>query len=135
MHGSPSAQVKLLPTQLDKAALTRLGYEAISLLQKEDFKKVADRFGYALAFDQSPPIAIENDFRTCLCKFGTGAERPSAQPSVIIKYFPPGDRPFVALVECTFTACEGCRILAELIVTSSGDDHFATLEQISLVTA
>jgi hypothetical protein len=130
--------VKLLPTQTDEASLLRLGREVVSLLENRDFRSLADRFGYALAFERSPATAIEEELHSCIAEYRASAEgQPSVLPSMIVKYFKQNDPvlPFLfAVVECVFAASEGCPILAELIVTSSGGDKYITLEQISLAT-
>jgi hypothetical protein len=54
---------------------------------------------------------------------------------MIVKYFKQNDSGLSVVVECVFVASEGCPILAELIVTSSGEDKYVSLEQISLATA
>ena len=54
---------------------------------------------------------------------------------MVVKYFEPNSANLFALVECVFTTSEGCPILAELIVTSAGEDKQITLEEVSLATA
>lgn len=122
----------LLPTQADEASFLSFGKEAVSLLEKRDFRSLADRFGYALAADRSPLVAIEGDFQSCLAKFHASPElRPFVPPSIGVKYFKPNRANLFALIECVFTTSEGCPILAELIVTSSEEDKHVFLEQIS----
>lgn len=124
--------VKLLPTQADEASLLSLGREAVSLLEMRDLPSLADRFGYALAGGSSPLLAIETDFQSCLAEFrAAGEPRPRVAPSIAVKYFEPNSANLFALVECVLTTSEGCPILAELIVTSAGDERHVTLEQIS----
>ena len=128
--------MKLLPDQADEASLLRLGREAVSLLEKRDFQTLADRFGYALTCGRSPVAAIEGDFQACLAEFRASSERPVAvPPSMVAKYFQPNRSNLFALVECVFTASEGCPILAELIVSSSGADSHIVLEEVSVARA
>lgn len=125
--------MKLLPNQTDVASLLRLGGEAVSLLERREFQSLADRFGYALAFGRSPAIAIEQDYKSCLAEFRASSESPiPVPPSMAAKYFKSNDANLFAMVECVFTAAEGCPILAEFIVTSSGEDKHITLEEVSL---
>jgi len=128
--------VQLLPAQTDEASLLRLAREAVSLLEQRDFQALAGRFGYALAYGKSPAAAIEKDLKVCIAKFRASSEhRPPVSPSMVVKYFAPNNANLFAVVECVFGASEGCPILAELIVSSSGEDKYFTLEQISLAMA
>ncbi|HEY3897981.1 MAG TPA: hypothetical protein VGM54_05165 [Chthoniobacter sp.] len=126
--------MKLLPDQTDEASLSCLGREALSLLENRDFQSLVDRFGYALAFGRSPAAVIEEKLHSCIAQYRASTEgQPSVLPSMIVKYFKPNDSGLFAVVECVFISPEGCPILAELIVTSSGEDKYATLEEVSLV--
>jgi hypothetical protein len=128
--------MKLLSEQTDEASLLRFGQEAVSLLEKRDFQSLADQFDYALKFDRSPVAAIEGDFQSSLAEYHALSEQPPAvPPSMVVKYFKPNSSNVFAVVECVFTAAEGCAILAELIVTSSGVDKHVTLEEVSLAKA
>ncbi len=128
--------MKLLPEQTDEASFLRFSREAVSLLEKRDFQTLADRFDYALTCGRSPVAAIEGDFEACLAEFRALSEQPTAvSPSMVVKYFQPNSSGLFALVECVFTLTEGCPILAELIVTSSGEDKHLILEEVSLATA
>jgi hypothetical protein len=128
--------MKLLPTQTDEAALLRFGREVVSLIERRDFQSLADRFGYALAGEKSPVIAIEEEFQGCIAKFRASSEqRPPALPSMVVKYFEPNRANLFAVVECVFGTPEGCPILAELIVSLAGEDKYVTLEEISLARA
>ena len=130
-------RMKLLPTQTDEAALLHFGRDVVSLIERRDFQSLADRFGYALAGEKKGPvIAIQEDFQGCIAKFRASSEqRPPVLPSMVVKYFNPNSANLVAVVECVFGAPEGCPILAELIVSSSGEDKYITLEEISVATA
>lgn len=123
--------MKLLPTESDEESLLRLGREAVALLEKRDFRAMAERYGYALAFGQDPATAIEEELRASIEVHQTSAEKRTSVPhSTTVKYFSPNDSNLFALVECIFVA-EGCPVLVELIVTKSGGDLYVTLEQIS----
>ena len=84
--------MKLLENQIDKAALSRVGEEAISLLEKRDFPSLASRFGYALSFERDPATAIEKDFQTCVaaCQ-GLSDQQRAVTASVVVKYYRPND--------------------------------------------
>ncbi|HEX8372620.1 MAG TPA: hypothetical protein VF585_07560 [Chthoniobacterales bacterium] len=125
--------MKLPPEQSDEASLLRLGEEAVSLLEKRDFQSLAERVDYALKFGRSPVVAIEGDFQACLSEFHSLPEQPpTVLPSVRVNWFKPNSSNLVAAVECVFTTAEGCPILVELIVTSSGKEKHITLEDLSL---
>jgi hypothetical protein len=125
--------MKLLPTQTDKASLSHLGQEAVTLLKNRDFQSLADRFGYVLAYGRNPATAIDEGLRSCLAEFhATPNRQEPLEPSIDVKYFKPSDDNLIAVVECFFATAEGCPILAELIVTSLGDEKHITLEQVSL---
>ncbi len=127
--------MKLLPKQTNEASFLRFGTEVISLLEKRDFQSLADRFGYALAFGRNPAFAIEGDFQSCIAEFRALSEqRAPLPPSMAVKFFKPNSANLFAVVECVFTATDDCPILAELIVTSSGENKHITLEQVSLAT-
>lgn len=125
--------MKILPEQTDEASLLSLGQEAVSLLEKRDFKSLADQFDYTLKFDRSPGAAIEGDFQACLDEFYALSDQPTAvPPSMVVKYFKPNSSDLFAVVECVLNTAEGCPILVELIVTSSGAGKQVTLEEVSL---
>ena len=128
--------MKLLPEQTDEASFLRFSREAVALLERRDFQTLAGRFGYALSCGRSPVAAIEGDFQACLAEFRASSEPQVAVPSsMVVKYFQPNSSNLFALVECVFTVPEGCPILAELIVSTSGEDKHITLEEVSLATA
>ena len=127
--------MKALPTQTDEASLLHLGKEAVSLLTQGNFHSLADRFGYALAFGRNLATAIEEELQHCVAEFHASSEpRSLVLPSMSVRYFQQNNLNLFAVVECVFVASKGCPILAELIVTSSGEDKFVSLEQVSLAT-
>ena len=122
--------MKLSPNQTDEKTLARFGAEAVALVASRNFTALAERFGYALAYDRNVAQAIEEDFEQCLSE----AEEPSSQnsPSIQVKYFKPNDIPLYALVECITPIGQGSTVLIELIVTGvDGQEKHITLEQIS----
>ena len=128
--------MKLSSDQIDEASFLSFGRETVSLLEKQEFQTLADRFGYALTRGRSSLDAIKGDFQSCLAEFRASSEQRASVPSsMVVKYFKPNGAHLFALVECVFTAVESCPILAELIVTSSGEDKHVTLEEVSLATA
>ncbi|RYD69978.1 MAG: hypothetical protein EOP84_27475 [Verrucomicrobiaceae bacterium] len=124
--------MRLLKTQTDEDSLSQLGEEVVELLQNSDFQSLADRFGYALTYGTDPSTAIRADLLNCLAEYdASSAHTIDVNPSVTVQYFKPNESSLFALVECVFTASNGCPVLAELIVTWHNEDQHATLEQIS----
>jgi hypothetical protein len=122
--------MRLSPTQTDEKTLTKFGAEAVYLIKNRNFSELAERFGYALAYDRSVAQAIEEDFEQCLSE----AEIQSSQnsSSIEVKYFKPNTVPLYAVVECITPINEEATVLIELVVTG-GDEKYITLEQISYV--
>ena len=113
--------------------MLRLGEEAASLLVQGDYRGLADRFGYALAFGKDPAEAIRADVEACLSEGGqTSALATPAQSKIRIKHFSASDLPLFALVECKLELADGSgSTLIELIGTEKGNERHMTLEQIS----
>lgn len=124
--------MKLLPTQTDEKSLSALGEEARALLLRRDFAGLANRFGYALAYDRAPAAAIEADFLSAVASPLTASS--SAQP-IGVKYFAPNDTGLFAVVECPVPVADGAAVLLELIVAGKGEEKHITVEDISGATA
>lgn len=116
--------------QTDRQSLLRFGAEAAELLVSRDFCALADRFGYALAYDRRASDAIEADLAACLA--GADQELDQVPQQQTVKYFRPNDTNLFAVVECVAHMHEGPSILVELIVTEGGSERHITLEGISL---
>ena len=79
--------MKLHPDQLDERSLFCLGEEAAAMLAQRDFRGLANRFGYALAFGREPAEAVEIDFMSSQSvSLGTASSNNS---SISVKYFQP----------------------------------------------
>ena len=125
--------MKLLPSQTDEVSLSAFGEEARALLMRHDYAGLANRFGYALAYDRAPSAAIEVDFLRAAAsphKVASGAHLP-----IVIKYFAPNDTGLFAVVECTVPIADGAAVLLELIVAGKGAEKHITVEDISGVAA
>ena len=68
------------PTESDEESLFRLGRDAVAFLQQRDFCSLADRFGYALAFEQNAAEVIERDLRDSIKEHHASAEDRSSVP-------------------------------------------------------
>jgi len=125
--------LKLHLSQTDEVSLSAFGEEARALLIRHDYSGLANRFGYALAYDRAPSAAIEADFLSAAAsphKVASGAHQPIA-----VKYFAPNDTGLFAVVECTVPVADGAAVLLELIVAGKGEEKHITVEDISGVTA
>lgn len=125
--------MKILDSQCDEVSLAHLGAEAAALLARSEYRELADRFGYALAFDKACAEAIQADVDASLLEGGFFAPLASpGQPDISVRYFKPKDVPFIALVECRLAlAGQSGALLAELIITEKDGERSVTLEQIS----
>ena len=120
--------MKLLPSQTDEASLSAFGETARALLMRHDYSGMANRFGYALAFDRGPSAAIEADFLSAAAspyKVESGPHLPIA-----VKYFAPNDTGLFAVVQCTVPIANGAAVHLELIVTERGEEKHITVEDI-----
>ena len=123
--------MQLASNQTSRQSLTAFGVEAISLLRAGNLAGVANRFGYALAFDRDKEAAIGEDLAECLPEADATGLAADAAESITIKVFPKNESNLVALVECRVPADNGAVVLVELIVSADGRHQFITLEQIS----
>jgi hypothetical protein len=121
--------LKLLSTQANEVFLAQLGDEASAMLLRHDFSGLAKRFGYAVAFDRSVPVAIEADYLTAIASPNRGVVVASVE--VDVKFFGPNDTGLFAAVECVVPVSGDASINLELIVTGKGTEKFITLEGIS----
>jgi hypothetical protein len=125
--------MKLSPNQVGEVFLSQLGNEAVALLKQGDFRVLADRFGYALAFDRDPASAIEEELNACVAEFqAKRMDTAPFQPSIAVKYFKPNETNLFAVVECVFVGPQSCPVLAELFVIANGKEKYVGLEQVSL---
>ena len=122
--------MKLLDNQLDKPSLSRFGEEACRLVVARDFHGLAERFGYAFAYNREAAAAIQADLEHCLA--GRGASLASMD-SVTVRRFKPNDTGLVWLIECVLLFDKSVRVLVELIVAKNGEAHNLYLEDINAV--
>lgn len=117
--------------QTHPEALAAIGSQAVQLLCSEDFSALAGRFGYSLAYDREPALAIREDLASSLAEIGASrlGRPPGATPSV--SYFNPNDAGLFALIEQRVPADNGEHVLLELIVTARGAEKHVLLEQVS----
>lgn len=119
--------MRLLDSQLDEPSLAKFGEEACRLFIARDFRGLADRFGYALAYDRDIAAAIEADFERCLS--GRGSQ-DSRVESVTVKHFFPNITALLSVIECVLVDTS-VRILIELIVAKNDENRNLYLEDIN----
>jgi hypothetical protein len=125
--------MKLLPSQTNEKALTAFGEEACAMLQRHDYSGLANRFGYALAYDREPAVALEVDF--LMAAASPHKVTPDEPQSIAVKYFKPNSTGLFAVVECIVPIAEGTAVLFELIVSGKGEEKHIAIEDISGITA
>lgn len=123
--------MKLLPTQLDEASLSAFGEEARALLVRHDYAGLANRFGYALAYDRPPAVAIEADFMSAAASPIIVASGASLPPVITVKYFSANTTGLFAVVECPVPVADKAAVLLELIVAGKGEEKHISVEDIS----
>lgn len=121
-----------LDRHADATSLSALGAEAVRLLCSEDINGLARRFGYALAFDREPALAIREDLRSCLAEVRAASVVSAPKHTPTVKYLEPNDSGLFAVVECEALTDNGAKVLVELIVTDKQGEKHVTLEQISV---
>jgi hypothetical protein len=121
--------MKLPSAQTDERSLSAFGEEARAMLIRHDYSGLANRFGYALAFDRAPAAAIETDFLSAVAS--PHNVRSDTYPPTVVKYFGPNDTGLFAVVECSIQVAEGATVLLELVVSGKGEEKHITLEDIS----
>ena len=117
----------------DPDSLSALGAEAVRRLCSNDIDGLATRFGYALAFDRMPAVAITEDLKSCLAEVGATSVMPALKRTPTVSYFEPNDTGLFAVIECVVLTDSGAELLVELIATVKQGDKHVTLEQISAV--
>jgi len=125
--------MKISDLETSPEALATLTASAVELMWNGEFAKLAEKYGYALAFQASPEKAIQDDLASCLAKRNASTlVRMALLPTARVKYFrEPGNIGLVALVEYDLQTDNGSEVLLELIVTENGAGKFITIEQIS----
>ncbi|HET6588062.1 MAG TPA: hypothetical protein VFG67_09880 [Oleiagrimonas sp.] len=117
--------------QLDEASLAAFGVEALQLLATGNIAVLAERFGYALAFDQEPASAIQRDLESSLASVGANSLALADAEAPSVTYFKPSDPGLFALIEGRAPTNNGKAVLVELIVAGNEAKKRLALEQIS----
>ncbi|TWT19432.1 hypothetical protein FQY83_13890 [Luteimonas marina] len=123
--------MKIMDGQTDVSSLADLGSVAVRLLCSGDFTALATQFGYALAYDRDPAVAIREELALSLSDLGASTLGPPPDQLPSVSYFEPNDTRLFALVEQYIPTDRTGHVLLELIVSSQGADKHVVLEQIS----
>jgi hypothetical protein len=123
--------MKIADDQTDPQSLAALGSVAVDLLCSGNFAALAQKFGYALAYDRDPASAIREELGLSLTEIGASrlGQPPALRPSV--SYFKPNDTGLFALVEQLIPTDGSGHVLLELIVSGQASDRHVVLEQVS----
>ena len=116
----------------DVASLTKIGAEAANLIKEQNYKGLADRFGYALARNVDPANAIQADVDACLSRgWAVARSLMMCSPTIAVKYFEPNEIGLFAEIECALPLAHkaGC-LMADLIATTTVGGMRIFLEQI-----
>lgn len=122
--------MKIADGQGAPEALAAFCYEAAQLLCSGDFSALAQRFGYALAFERDPATAIRDDLSAILSELGASSLGPPLSLPCVSR-LKPNDTALVASVEQRIPTNNGRHVLLELVVSAHAADRHLVLEQIS----
>ena len=108
--------------------------DASRLLCTGNFRSLHEQFGYALAFDREPIMALESDVSAVLSEVGASSFGDPNEANYKVSHFKPGEAGLISLVECLVPTSNGRQVLLELVLTEKGSARFLTLEQVSSAT-
>ena len=111
---------------MELCELESIGIELCRDLLNQDYENIAQRLGYAIAFEKAAAVAIKEDFERSLLESGGTLEL--ANFNVVVRCFSDGTSGFISLIECRFSFDNSNKeVLAEIIQNESG----FYLEQVS----
>ena len=121
----------ILDSQTSADSLAALCREACELLCAGNYSLLAEKFGYALAYEREPSAAIQQELAQSLEELHASRLEgtPAGLPSV--KYFQPNETGLYALAEQDIPTDNGKHVLLELIITDHPSGKHVALEQIS----
>ncbi len=121
-------------SHLEDPELGQLGLDASRLLCSGQLRSLHEQFGYALAFDRDPIMALESDVAAVLSGVGASSFGDPNATKYKVSHFKPGETGLISLVECLVPTNNGKQVLLELVLTKKGSERFLTLEQVSSAT-
>lgn len=126
--------MRLSDEQLSESNLQALGKQLVSLLSSYRFDDIAKDFGYAVASGRPVAYAIRTDFSSALSDAGASGLPGTEAASYLVSAFSSNDSNLLFLIECRLSIGDSRgHVLAEIVVSNSGDERHATLEDISYV--
>ena len=126
--------MKATPSYLEDPELGQLGVDASRLLCSGQLRSLHEQFGYALAFDRDPIVALEGDVAAVLSEVGASSFGDPNETAYKVSHFKPGETGLISLVECLVPTNNRRQVLLELVLTKKGSEPFLTLEQLSSAT-
>jgi hypothetical protein len=127
---------RMKPTlsNLDDPELGQLGVGASRLLCSGQLLALHEQFGYALAFDRDPIVALENDVAAVLAEVGASGFGDADHITYRVSHFEPSEEGLISLVECLVPTSNRREVLVELVLSTNGSERYLTLEQVSSAT-
>lgn len=108
---------------MDIYELEEVAQKILSMLENEQFAKLASDYGYALAFDLNPAIALKNDLLAAQRE--TGVSFSTSEKTISIQKFSEGDLSY--LINCIVgSSSKGIQV--EIILNAYGNLY---IEQVS----
>jgi hypothetical protein len=126
--------MQLTSDRIDDNSLAAIGIEAARLVVANDLASLHRCFGYALAFDREPIVALAEDLATTLAELKATGFAASASPKTRVSHFKPNGTGLIGVVECLLPTDNGAELLLELAITTSSSAIHVTLEQFSAQT-
>src|SRR3546814_4711738 len=90
--------MQITDDQTSPTAVASLGSQAVQLLCAGDFSALAAHFGYAVAYDRDPAMAIREELASSLTEIGASKLGPPPSTTPSVSYFNPNDSGLFALV-------------------------------------
>ena len=123
--------MQITSAQRDVRSLEALGAEARRCLCAGDIESLHRHFGYALAFDRDPVIAIGEDLAVVLAEIGAARLECANQEVPRVSYIKVNDIGLIGIIESVIPTNNGKSVLLELIITTVGTETHVTFEQLS----
>lgn len=120
---------------LDPAAVAQHGHQAVALLCAGDFAALGAKYGYALAHDRAPALAIREELEDSLGALGATRLAPPCVDEAEVGLFAANTMGHVGSFRQCIPTDGDDRILVELMAITGGAGTHVALEQVSAVHA
>lgn len=121
----------LLAHQKNEAALRNLACAAIELLVEGKLDLLAERFGYAVAFERKLVEAIRDDLAEALAKASGTKLLTVASSELSVVYYCENSTQLIAAIDCDLPTDGYEFVCVSFVVSGMKEDQFLTLEDIS----